>query len=52
MSSREPVKVKYLAAFCIWLDISFLQGCSELLHRFALADEIFEIVDVQEEKGK
>ena len=57
MSSREPVKVKYLAAFLYMGGYIILAktpkvGVYEPRHWFALTDETIEIVDVQEEKGK
>ena len=55
-SSREPVKVKYLAAFLyvggyIVLAKTPKAGVYEPRHWFALTDESIEVVDVREEKG-
>ncbi|KAL5507808.1 hypothetical protein ACEPAH_5426 [Sanghuangporus vaninii] len=55
-SSREPVKVKYLAAFLyvggyIVLAKTPKAGVYEPRHWFALTDETIEVVDVREEKA-
>ncbi|KAL5529980.1 hypothetical protein ACEPAF_6237 [Sanghuangporus sanghuang] len=55
-SSREPVKVKYLAAFLyvggyIVLAKTPKAGVYEPRHWFALTDESIEVVDVREEKA-
>ncbi|EJD01621.1 uncharacterized protein FOMMEDRAFT_148069 [Fomitiporia mediterranea MF3/22] len=56
LASRDPVKVKYLAAFLyvggyIVLAKTPKAGVYEPRHWFALTDETIEIVDVREEKA-